>query len=224
MRNKDKNNGAFFAATVLLLPPKNRWTIEVFVHKLLTCYETTIFIGWDHLVRVVLKLAENCLWWSLCPICTYVGGLQRKPSLSFFFSLSLLLCKRPKKLAAGTLMKETLRYLAGIAGPSGYGSNSTAEEVTEDCSSFLPSQLTAIVTGLSPTTIFSLSIYTHVVFLVIVACKRSRFGDRLNSIIYSDKVFGFYKIGRFIFFWNIVVQGKGIYYKMDLYISGSFWL
>lgn len=46
-------------------------------------------------------------------------------------------------------MKETLRYLAGLAGPSGYGSNSTAEQVTEDCS--LPSQLTAIITGLSLT-------------------------------------------------------------------------
>lgn len=63
---------------------------------------------------------------------------------------------KDQKLAAGALMKETLRYLAGIAGPSGYGSNSTAEEVTEDCSCFLPSQLTAIVTGLSPTTTFDL--------------------------------------------------------------------
>ncbi|KAL6973184.1 NADP-retinol dehydrogenase [Sarracenia purpurea var. burkii] len=44
-------------------------------------------------------------------------------------------------------MKETLRYLAGIAGPSGYGSNSTAEQVTEECSCVLPSHLTAIVTG-----------------------------------------------------------------------------
>ncbi|KAE9467440.1 hypothetical protein C3L33_00667, partial [Rhododendron williamsianum] len=48
-------------------------------------------------------------------------------------------------------MKETLRYLAGIAGPSGYGSNSTAEQVTQDSSSSLfslpNSQLTAIVTG-----------------------------------------------------------------------------
>ncbi|XP_021889036.1 short-chain dehydrogenase TIC 32, chloroplastic isoform X2 [Carica papaya] len=41
-------------------------------------------------------------------------------------------------------MKETLRYLAGIAGPSGYGSKSTAEQVTHHC---LPSHLTAIVTG-----------------------------------------------------------------------------
>ncbi|XP_010248591.1 PREDICTED: short-chain dehydrogenase TIC 32, chloroplastic [Nelumbo nucifera] len=44
-------------------------------------------------------------------------------------------------------MKETLRYLAGVAGPSGFGSNSTAEKVTEDCSSLVPSQLTAIITG-----------------------------------------------------------------------------
>ncbi|KAM7479874.1 hypothetical protein LguiA_028087 [Lonicera macranthoides] len=46
------------------------------------------------------------------------------------------------------VMKETLRYLAGIAGPSGYGSKSTADQVTQDCSSFLHySHLTAIITG-----------------------------------------------------------------------------
>ncbi|GMH01262.1 hypothetical protein Nepgr_003101 [Nepenthes gracilis] len=44
-------------------------------------------------------------------------------------------------------MKETLRYLAGIAGPSGYGSNSTAERVTEDCCCQIDPHLTAIVTG-----------------------------------------------------------------------------
>ncbi|EXB93574.1 Short-chain dehydrogenase TIC 32 [Morus notabilis] len=44
-------------------------------------------------------------------------------------------------------MKETLRYLAGIAGPSGYGSKSTAEQVTVNCCASLPAQLTAIVTG-----------------------------------------------------------------------------
>ncbi|KVI06281.1 short-chain dehydrogenase TIC 32, chloroplastic [Cynara cardunculus var. scolymus] len=43
-------------------------------------------------------------------------------------------------------MKGTVRYLAGIAGQSGYGSKSTAEQVTEHCSS-LPPNLTAIVTG-----------------------------------------------------------------------------
>ncbi|EOA12547.1 hypothetical protein CARUB_v10026737mg [Capsella rubella] len=43
-------------------------------------------------------------------------------------------------------MKGTLRYLAGIAGPNGFGSRSTAEQVTQH--SFLPcSHLTAIITG-----------------------------------------------------------------------------
>ncbi|KAL2935888.1 Short-chain dehydrogenase TIC 32 chloroplastic [Bienertia sinuspersici] len=43
-------------------------------------------------------------------------------------------------------MKAALKYLAGIAGPSGYGSNSTSDQVTEYC--FCPPQLlTAIITG-----------------------------------------------------------------------------
>ncbi|XP_021733571.1 short-chain dehydrogenase TIC 32, chloroplastic-like [Chenopodium quinoa] len=43
-------------------------------------------------------------------------------------------------------MKAALKYLAGIAGPSGYGSNSTADQVTEHC--FCPPHLlTAIITG-----------------------------------------------------------------------------
>ncbi|KAK6645719.1 hypothetical protein PHAVU_L001683 [Phaseolus vulgaris] len=46
-------------------------------------------------------------------------------------------------------MKATLRYLAGMAGPSGFGSNSTAEQVTEDSSCFLSSPLTALITGAS---------------------------------------------------------------------------
>jgi len=46
-------------------------------------------------------------------------------------------------------MKATLRYLAGMAGPSGFGSNSTAEQVTEHSSCFLPSSLTALITGKS---------------------------------------------------------------------------
>ncbi|CAN1335043.1 Short-chain dehydrogenase TIC 32 B, chloroplastic [Linum perenne] len=41
-------------------------------------------------------------------------------------------------------MKSTVKYLAGIAGPSGYGSKSTAEQVTP---SSTPSPLTAIITG-----------------------------------------------------------------------------
>ncbi|KAJ7945835.1 Short-chain dehydrogenase TIC 32, chloroplastic [Quillaja saponaria] len=60
-----------------------------------------------------------------------------------FFSLRIF------KAAAGKAkpMKATLKYLAGIAGPSGYGSKTTAEQVTQDSSCFYPSHLTAIITG-----------------------------------------------------------------------------
>ncbi|KAG9457795.1 hypothetical protein H6P81_002303 [Aristolochia fimbriata] len=44
-------------------------------------------------------------------------------------------------------MKGTLRYLTGVAGPSGFGSNSTAEQVTEGISAQIPTRLTAIITG-----------------------------------------------------------------------------
>ncbi|KAI4341388.1 hypothetical protein MLD38_026118 [Melastoma candidum] len=44
-------------------------------------------------------------------------------------------------------MKETIRYLAGTAGPSGYGSNSTADRVADDSCRLDPSPLTAIITG-----------------------------------------------------------------------------
>ncbi|KAL6583771.1 hypothetical protein OROMI_003060 [Orobanche minor] len=49
-------------------------------------------------------------------------------------------------------MKSTLKYLTGIAGPSGYGSKTTAEQVAQDCLSSIlisssSSPLTAIVTG-----------------------------------------------------------------------------
>lgn len=62
------------------------------------------------------------------------------------FSLQKLV-SRFVELLSYIFMKETLRYLAGIAGPSGYGSNATAEQVTVDCSCLLPSHLTAIITG-----------------------------------------------------------------------------
>ncbi|XP_038895224.1 short-chain dehydrogenase TIC 32 A, chloroplastic-like isoform X2 [Benincasa hispida] len=42
-------------------------------------------------------------------------------------------------------MKETLRYLVGIAGPSGYGSKASAEKVTESFQ--FSSPFTAIITG-----------------------------------------------------------------------------
>ncbi|KAI5665170.1 hypothetical protein M9H77_24493 [Catharanthus roseus] len=52
-----------------------------------------------------------------------------------------------KQVLSFGLMKATIKYLAGIAGPSGYGSKSTAEQVTHQrhSSSFPP--LTAIITG-----------------------------------------------------------------------------
>ncbi|PIN13860.1 Dehydrogenases with different specificities (related to short-chain alcohol dehydrogenases) [Handroanthus impetiginosus] len=47
------------------------------------------------------------------------------------------------------LMKGTLKYLAGAAGPSGYGSKTTADKVAEDCLSSINTRslLTAIITG-----------------------------------------------------------------------------
>ncbi|XP_049408845.1 short-chain dehydrogenase TIC 32 B, chloroplastic-like [Solanum stenotomum] len=51
------------------------------------------------------------------------------------------------KFPSCDLMKATLKYLAGIAGPSGYGSKTTAEQVTQVCSVSFTSQLTAIITG-----------------------------------------------------------------------------
>lgn len=48
------------------------------------------------------------------------------------------------KIPSFSVMKATLKYLAGIAGPSGYGSKTTAEQATQD---FSNPQLTAIITG-----------------------------------------------------------------------------
>jgi hypothetical protein len=45
-------------------------------------------------------------------------------------------------------MKATLRYLAGIAGLRGFGWDSRAEQVTQNCSRF-PSDLTALITGVT---------------------------------------------------------------------------
>ncbi|CAL5444556.1 unnamed protein product [Camellia sinensis] len=77
-------------------------------------------------------------------MCIYVESV-----LSYYSCSCCLSGERGCKFCV--LMKKTLRYLAGVAGPSGYGSNSTAEQVTQqDCSFLLPSsqaQLTALVTG-----------------------------------------------------------------------------
>ncbi|XP_070006426.1 short-chain dehydrogenase TIC 32 B, chloroplastic-like isoform X2 [Nicotiana sylvestris] len=51
------------------------------------------------------------------------------------------------KIPSCALMKVTFKYLVGIDGPSGYGSKTTAEQVTQNCSFSLSSQLTAIITG-----------------------------------------------------------------------------
>ncbi|CAL9779743.1 unnamed protein product [Musa acuminata subsp. burmannicoides] len=45
-------------------------------------------------------------------------------------------------------MRETLRYLLGVAGPSGFGSSCTGEQVTQDTYCSNPSNLTAIITEL----------------------------------------------------------------------------
>ncbi|KAJ8771787.1 hypothetical protein K2173_026964 [Erythroxylum novogranatense] len=58
-----------------------------------------------------------------------------------------LLLLLSKILDINTIMKGTLKYLAGIAGPSGYGSNATAEQVTEGHAFSVPPHLTAIITG-----------------------------------------------------------------------------
>lgn len=51
------------------------------------------------------------------------------------------------KFPSFDLMKATLKYLVGTVGPSGYGSKTTAEQVTQICSLSFTSQLTAIITG-----------------------------------------------------------------------------
>jgi hypothetical protein len=60
-------------------------------------------------------------------------------------------------------MKEVIRYLMGWPGPSGHGSASTAEEVTQNLS--LPPNLTALITGLLSLSLslsLSLHIYTYI--------------------------------------------------------------
>ncbi|RWW86028.1 hypothetical protein BHE74_00005250, partial [Ensete ventricosum] len=48
--------------------------------------------------------------------------------------------------AVCSTMRETLRYLLGVAGPSGFGSSCTGEQVTQDIYCSNPSNLTAIIT------------------------------------------------------------------------------
>ncbi|KAG8638794.1 hypothetical protein MANES_14G062800v8 [Manihot esculenta] len=75
-------------------------------------------------------------------ICVFIYFWSQLSMLNVFLLVS--------KIVRGSflLMKETLRYLAGTAGPSGYGSNSTAEQVTQDFACFVSPNLTAIITGI----------------------------------------------------------------------------
>ncbi|XP_039045353.1 short-chain dehydrogenase TIC 32 A, chloroplastic-like [Hibiscus syriacus] len=67
----------------------------------------------------------------------------------YFLVLAILLpcCFEILILSCSTAMKETLRYLAGIAGPNGYGSKTTADQVVRSFSSSPHHHLTAIITG-----------------------------------------------------------------------------
>ncbi|KAI3454453.1 hypothetical protein Pfo_011116 [Paulownia fortunei] len=70
-------------------------------------------------------------------------------SLIYIWISTIVRVLECKVLSLTPLMKATLKYLTGIAGPSGYGSKTTAEQVAEDCLCSMPttSHLTAIVTG-----------------------------------------------------------------------------
>ncbi|KAL8118375.1 short-chain dehydrogenase TIC 32 B, chloroplastic-like isoform X2 [Apium graveolens] len=71
---------------------------------------------------------------SLCSVCMYVSGL-----ISLTMSVGFQVYE---------MVKETVKYLAGVAGPSGFGSNTIAEEVLEvEYSSCSHPCLTAIITG-----------------------------------------------------------------------------
>lgn len=123
----------------------------------------------NHLDRMVIKLPENFpfflfffLSFKILFIYIFIINARRvgigflnqtKRKKRMVFSVSII-------LSLGKLMKETLRYLAGIAGPSGYGSNSTAEQVTQNysiSSSSTSHPLTAIITGNSTVFFFFFS-------------------------------------------------------------------
>lgn len=74
----------------------------------------------------------------ICSVCMYIAGLISLTTMSLGIQVY-------------ETMKETVNYLAGFAGPSGYGSNTTAEQVLAQkytsCSRPRP-HLTAIITGM----------------------------------------------------------------------------
>lgn len=66
-------------------------------------------------------------------------------------------------------MVNILSLITGLAGPSGFGSASTAEQVTEGVDA---SKLTAIITGLLTLSIFTLFLHTfHLVIHLIFALR-----------------------------------------------------
>ncbi|KAK3033488.1 hypothetical protein RJ639_032717 [Escallonia herrerae] len=85
-------------------------------------------------------------------------------------------------------MKEALRYLAGVAGPSGYGSNSTAEQVTQDCSCPSPSHhpLTAIVTATSGIGAETARVLAKRGVRVVVPARDLKKGAQLKEMIQKE--------------------------------------
>ncbi|CAN1335044.1 Short-chain dehydrogenase TIC 32 B, chloroplastic [Linum perenne] len=81
-------------------------------------------------------------------------------------------------------MKSTVKYLAGIAGPSGYGSKSTAEQVTLDFHLPFSSPLTAIITGIGVETARVLA--KRGVRVVIAARDINRANQIKQSILQNE--------------------------------------
>ena len=104
----------------------------------------SVLIGLASLHWLPQRLNKKCV---LC-VCMEYHKVSESLIYTWFSTIASVL---QFKVLSCALMKAIIKYLAGLAGPSGYGSKSTAEQVTRDCSSsstFLPSShLTAIITG-----------------------------------------------------------------------------
>lgn len=73
-------------------------------------------------------------------------------------------------------MLETVKYLIGATGPSGYGSKSTAEKVTESCPDLR--SITAIITGNDTTRSNAIMGVKQLDFLCVLMITRRFVGDR----------------------------------------------
>ena len=111
------------------------------------CDTCQVLFGHDHQLEIILWSPENPFFlhiFSKSRLSIYIYIERERES----FVVSRLNCFSCSPRFKGTNpMKETWRYLAGIAGPSGYGSNSTAEQVIQDSACLVPPHLTAIITG-----------------------------------------------------------------------------